>query len=188
MSLYAANQQLQEDVKTAQQRSEQARELNRRLCRETNDARSVRSSALEEVELLKKQVAQFQKEAKKARSENASLHEALQASRQELLELAEAKVDVIDNTCVFGLDTISLEQLQIDEEIHPGNAVCSCNTDRPWGCSLHRVYSDGLLLAHRELASRVSRGPPGLELEAPPGLEVSLAAASNRGLHLVPAF
>jgi len=41
--------------------------------------------------------------------------------------------------------------------------VCCCGAEAPWGCTLHRAYAKGLLLAHQEMSFRVARGPPGLD-------------------------
>lgn len=48
----------------------------------------------------------------------------------------------------------------------PGSAsefsICRCGNS--WGCAKHRVYSGPLMLAHRELACSIARGPPGLQV------------------------
>lgn len=47
-------------------------------------------------------------------------------------------------------------------------AMCeACATCEGLGCSAHRTYTSSLLLLHREIA----RGPAGLVVRAPPGLE-----------------
>jgi len=50
-------------------------------------------------------------------------------------------------------------------------SVCPCDLGGAWGCACHRVYSGGLLLAHRQVAQLAIQGPPGLEpIPLPRGL------------------
>lgn len=193
IALYAANRQLQWNAQEAQERSDKTRELNRRLCREVNEARTERTNALEELDLLKQQAHKAQAELKRVRAENATLSEALQASQHEVFELSRS-MSVL--SAKHGGETFQDMSASRQEE-HPGEqgpdpnlfvvpmscepdridcgtskstTVCSCSRSGSWGCELHCIYSGNLLLAHRDIASRICHGPPGLEIEAPPGL------------------
>jgi len=229
----AANNQLQADAEVTQVRSDKTRELNRRLCRDVNEARSERTVALEDLDRLKQQVEFAQQDTKQAqqdlkqvqmqnfklgetlrtseqqaqldlqqvRMENLSLREALKASQQEVLELSIAQCDTASelstgNSVSGALDGISTPS----NDSGPDPAIlvvplaqedCTCSDHFTWGCPSHRVYSDSLLLAHRDIATRISNGPPGLEMDAPPGLEVSFHQRQpswDNKLSLAPAW
>jgi len=187
------------------------RELNRRLCRELSEVRSERTLALEELQRLKQELERTFNEVKQTRFENTSLREALQDSQQQVhnLTLCSLEADstndaraepsnakscagvssTTDIECTFGNEP----QVEFSQEEDRGCAtdiVCTCNDHLSWGCPIHRIYADSLMLTHRNVASRISRGPPGLEPEAPPGLECMLAEMRGQpfgGLRLMPA-
>lgn len=197
MGLYALNQQFQVDAKQAHTCSEKTRELNRKLCRETTDARSERNSVSEELDRLKQLLNISRKQVEQVQCENSTLSEALQASKLHVFELSSrsaaepSKVDLLDkststdDTCRPGHEDeaercpILPTEPNAQGHIQFEAVTCGCNNHISWGCDLHRVYSGGLLLAHRETASRISRGPPGLEIQAPPGLESVLAGVGR---------
>jgi len=216
IALSASNQKLQADAATAQARSERTRDLNRRLCREVNEARSERTVAFEELEQLKQQVERFQREAKQARCENAALREALRASQQHVVELSRSQSDSCGELAMAPAQPESFPSMGFTGDAHfipsdesgpdpallmvpvshqelqtcdGDHTMCSCTNNCSWGCTFHRVYSDSLLLAHREIAARISHGPPGLEPEIPPGLECNLTGANlqQHGFYMVPA-
>jgi len=201
LSLYATNQQLQAGSQASQDRFEKTRELNRRLCRDINDSRTERTAALEELDRHKAQMEQVQQKLNQGLSENAALREALEATQLKMLELLRSQSDSCSKPSAGSLlfefppglsavaddadaacHEISIAPSSDEDEVHFGDAVCRCNTG---GCSLHRVYSDSLLLAHRGIASKILRGPPGLELELPPGLEFAHTQTQEHGLHTV---
>jgi len=190
LSLQASNQQLQANSEQSNTRSEKTRELNRRLCREMTDARSERNSAFEELDRLKQLLNLSRQQVEQVRCENSTLTEALQASQVQVLELssetAEKPSHVVDllqksttsddkcgrvHVLEAELHPTSLTEPDSQEQLRFGDGACRCNDKTSWGCDLHQVYSGSLLLAHRQTTSRISCGPPGLELEAPPGLE-----------------
>lgn len=198
LSLQASNQQLQANSEQANTRSEKTRELNRRLCREMTDARSERNSAAEELDRLKQLLNLSRQQVEQVRYENSTLTEALQASQMQVLGLSRETAPKPSH----GVDLLHVHELEA--ELHPTSltepdnqeqlpfedATCRCNDKTSWGCDLHRVYSGSLLLAHKETTSRISRGPPGLEIEAPPGLEFKFEAAPppwGSALRMAPA-
>jgi hypothetical protein len=229
LTLIASNNQLTADAEIAQARSEKTRELNRRLCREVNEARSERTVAFESMEQLKQQVKRAQEEVEQVRSESATQREALQVSQQELsttrglfaaLQAATAqdcfhsKSASIGHECspsnengpapsplvvplsnephIISMVPLSNEPhivSRVTPESDPGDVIkdakCSCGNSA-WGCACHRVYSDRLMLAHREMAAMVSRGPPGLEMEAPPGLADPQQPCSKGRYRVIP--
>jgi len=218
LALYAANQQLRWDAEQAQTKSEKTRDLNRRLCREVSESRSERTVALEELERVKHQSQKLQEEIKRVRSENLSLREGLKDFELKVSELSRPQpvahkqdqtiTDTLQNE-IGSITTIQDALLDqgpdasflmvpadpeampcISEDLH-SDTMCKCTSKSAWGCPVHRVYSDSLLLAHREIASRISMGPPGLEMELPPGLEcmgkLDVQPSSQSGLCLVPA-
>jgi len=210
-ALRMSKMQFEYDAQQATESSQKTRELNRRLCRQLSEVRTERTAALEEVERLKQEVERARKEMKQAQSENTSLRNAMQDTQQQLLDLTLAKLesDSCDqiSTETFVAEPISREAStamtdssmpshetavelgQYEDPFGIEEDVCRCNSHGSWGCAVHRRYSDGLLLAHRQVASSISRGPPGLELEAPPGLEFMAATARQQprgNLHLRP--
>jgi len=211
MALQASKLQWASDAQRALEQSQRTRELNRRLCRELNDVRSERTLALEELQRLKQQLERTHKDVEQTRCENASLRGALQDSQQQVLNLTlcSSEANSTNDTqtersnaksCAGVSSTKEIEctfsnepQAELSQQDDRGcarDSVCTCNDHLSWGCPIHRVYSDSLMLAHRDVASRISRGPPGLEPEAPPGLECMFA--EMRGppfgrLHLMPA-
>jgi len=150
------------------------------------------------------------KEVKQMRSENTTLQKALQDSQQQVLDLTLSRLEsdsrndvpaelsnaeglpgvgsAVDNQYI-SISEAEAKLAQKEDGGHNGDTMCGCNDHFSWGCTLHRVYSDSLLLAHRDVASKISRGPPGLEPETPPGLECMLAGMKQpQGrLHLMPA-
>jgi len=204
MGLYVLNQQFQVDAKKAHTCSEKTRELNRKLCREMTESRSERNSVTEELDRLRQLLNLSRKQVEQVQCENSTLSGALEASQLQVLELSSksasesSQVDLLDQStstddmCRLGHE-VEAEPMETNAEEHiQFEAVtCKCNNHTSWGCDLHRVYSGGLLLAHRETASRISRGPPGLEIQAPPGLESMLAGVGRvpyaSALHMVPA-
>jgi len=204
MGLYVLNQQFQVDAKKAHTCSEKTRELNRKLCREMTESRSERNSVTEELDRLRQLLNLSRKQVEQVQCENSTLSGALEASQLQVLELSSksasesSQVDLLDQStstddmCRLGHE-VEAEPMETNAEEHiQFEAVtCKCNNHTSWGCDLHRVYSGGLLLAHRETASRISRGPPGLEIQAPPGLESMLARVGRApyasALHMAPA-
>lgn len=162
------------------------------------EVRTERTTARDQVERLKLEVDLVRKEMKQAQFENASLREALQDSQQKVLDLTLNRLesDACNDVSPQALDTelSSVMDSAVDAQdtsstglgsnLQEGNlngdTVCRCHDDHSWGCHLHRVYSGTLLLAHRDAASRISSGPPGLELEAPPGLEFMHAGGGRQ--------
>jgi len=212
LALRASKLQFESDAQRALDQVQKTRELNRRLCRDLNEVRSERTAAIEELDRLKHELERALKQAKQTQRENTTLREALQDSQQQVVDLtlsslkADSSNDVqaeastvqsvlgmsltADKECSFSSEP-QAELGQHEEGGCIGDNVCRCNDNLSWGCSLHRTYSDSLLLAHRDVASRISRGPPGLEPEAPPGLEFIRAASSGQQpwgrLHMMPA-
>lgn len=81
------------------------------------------------------------------------------------------------------------EALETDETVavtveEAAEAAADCGADcAAWGCAECAVYSSSLLLAHREIGLRASRGPPGLErcpelAREPPRLPRSVPASA----------
>jgi len=210
LALRTSKLQSESDAHRATEHSQKTRELNRRLCRELNEVRSERTVALEELGRLHQAVERARKEVKQVRSENTTLQEALQDSQQQVLHLTLSRLES---------DSCNAVPVELSDAVHfPGmgsamdpcissnepeaklaqhedggrieDTICRCNEHLSWGCTLHRVYSDSLLLAHRDVSSRISRGPPGLEPEAPPGLDCMHTEMSGQPwgrLHLMPA-
>lgn len=230
LALYAANQQLQRDAEKAHTSTEKTRDLNRRLCREVNEARMERTVALEEVERLKQQTRKQHDELKQIRAENLSLHNAFKDSQRQVIQITEAlnaqhealelsrlqsetprKLSNLDETCQTDWSTVgensiddqgpdpallmvspvSFDSDQNSTQSNSFDTECKCNHGSTWGCALHHVYSGSLLLAHRDIALRISQGPPGLEAELPLGLEYprkqDLQHSWCSSLRLVPA-
>jgi hypothetical protein len=166
---------VQEELDRLLQKLELAKreqEVNKQLCREVNEARSARSSAVKDVERLKHKMDRTSDDLNKVRSENNTLREALEASQKQVLELTELMSEpareLSPQTESLHLqgDGPSPELLMMPF----GSSTCSCSSPLSWGCTSHRVYSDSLLLAHRDIATKIAKGPPGLELRPPPGL------------------
>lgn len=210
LSLYTSNQQLQRDASQTQLRFDKTRELNRQLCREVQEVRSERTAAVEELERLREEARQARSDALQVRCENDLLRESLRDAKEQLLELSKvelampeaakakssaAKVDDFDDVelpIVVRLEpeVAQSEHLNMASECHAADAACRCHLDLSWGCPSHRIYSDSLLLAHREVSNRIAKGPPGLCLDAPPGLEGMMDAAERHrpwGLRLAAA-
>jgi len=211
MALQNSKLHWESDAQRAVEQSQNTRELNRRLCRQLNEVRSERTLALEELQRLKQELERTHKEVNQTRCENTSLREALQDSQQQVhnLTLCSLEADSTNDaraepsnakSCAGVSSTTDIEctfsgepQGELSQQEDRGCArdiVCTCNDPRSWGCTIHRLYSDSLMLAHRDVAARISRGPPGLEPEAPPGLECMLAEMRGQpfsGLHLMPA-
>lgn len=184
MELRASNQQLQSSSDSLQTRFEKTRELNRRLCREVNEARAQRTSAVEELEKSREQMQEASQVAEQLRLENSNLREALAASEKRVLELSRVKAkaakaqkaaDKKRERAEAGPDPMLLvptsqEQCSTEGIDQIADVPCMCSNPLTWGCPAHRTYSDSLLLAHRSMAQRIALGPPGLEPESPPGL------------------
>jgi hypothetical protein len=67
----------------------------------------------------------------------------------------------------LGLIEADCAKEEPEEELRNDDLGNECATCDGFGCSAHRTYTTSLLLLHREIA----RGPPGLVVRAPPGLE-----------------
>jgi hypothetical protein len=208
-ALRVSKMQFEYDAQQATESSQKTRELNRRLCRQLSEVRTERTAALEELERLKQEVERARKETKQAQSENTTLRDALRDTQQEVIHLTLAKLEsdscdetptetflaehisreastAMTDTSMSFLET-GVELGQYEDPFSIEEAVCKCNDHGSWGCSVHRRYADSLLLAHRQVASSIARGPPGLELEAPPGLEFMATTARQQprgNLHL----
>lgn len=184
MDLYDRNHRLQVDSETATARSEKTRELNRRLCREVNEARSERTGALEELDRLKQEMAVALREVKQARCENSDLRESFQSSQEQIRELTRLLSDASKKPPLEPLQEEGPDPSLLAVPMNGKDGMCSCSGHSTWGCTVHRVYSDSLLLAHRSMATKISDGPPGLEMELPPGLDGNAAEARGNRLFL----
>lgn len=229
--LMAAKQQSEANAQIAAEQSEKTRELNRRLCKELNEVRLERTTAMEDlektqkemvrqaafIEELKDEAEKAQKALKMVRDQNSAsqskLLESLRKSEQQVLELTLKALESDDSTAILSEGAApsvtsshakGMSSMQLDvalplpeirvEAAEPGadavvsssEATCRCNDHSAWGCPACNIYSNNLLLAHRQLSTRIAKGPPGLELEAPPGLEhmgtVSRKRAAKRSL------
>jgi hypothetical protein len=119
---------------------------------------------LEELERVKECAEQRRREVDKALCENNALREALQVSEQKVVELTRLQSDISAEKA----DDMDKGEAGPD----PSFLTVPMNPEqsKAWGCTSERVYSQALLLAHRSIAERIADGPPGLELEVPPGL------------------
>lgn len=177
--LYAETQQLKAGLNAAADRIRQVQDLNLRLCselktvRDQHDAQRAadRRAAVHKISGLRRQMRRRG-------------HQCLRLRR--LLRLRtyrRARVRRAENCSEEGPAIPSeITDAYADDSIGSGfdaETTCKCGQMYAWGCSLHCVYSDKLLLAHRDVGRRISLGPPGLEL--PDGAP----SPTSSGLHLV---
>merc|ERR1711879_186437 len=134
---------------------------------------------------MKRRFERTQDELSQVQHENAALREALEASQRQVLELSKWQPNMQPLTSVDSAPSQDagpdpeLFAIPADRESYQENVNviensdvrCSCNSNLSWGCPLHRVYSNSVLLAHRDIAAKIAQGPPGLSMSAPPGLD-----------------
>jgi len=120
---------------------------------------------LRAVEELERAQNRAEQRLQEVRHENSALREALEVSEQKVLQLARIEPDV----CVGSTEEMDIEEAGPDPSVPMDPVQLEAGS---WGCTslADRVYSEHLLLAHRTIAARIANGPPGLELEVPPGL------------------
>lgn len=142
------NLRLRGDLEVSRSGQAQSRELNLRLGQEVLEARRQRLEA---------------------RSEAEKFSEELSQVRQSLT--FDVPTETPTEPCLLGgvvpppgLLWPLIESSPAAVEGMSVGQKCACHgVLASWGCEEHQVYTDRLLLAHRDKSLDVARGPPGLE-------------------------
>lgn len=196
------NRRLCADVQATQMSNDQTRSLNVRLGAEIQRARLKKNEAERTAEQLSEELQRLRvKSAAQANELRAVRRKAAQAAKhhgetcehsadtelpeklQTMPEFAEElqwssdqfhqALPVADVSAADLVSNSSQSDMQagVDAGETPQTGCAAA-----WGGdTTSYVYPSPLLLAHRELALAVARGPPGLELEGPPGLDLKHA-------------
>jgi len=163
------NLHLRSDLEVSQKQTQKNRELNLRLGQEVLDARRLRSEANKEVHKLSEELLL------------RGAAEPVDEKAEDLLEAEQPSASLAEVMPPPGLEGgwPLLEPVEAGPPLSLGFGLQLCSTcDVPgWGCEEHQVYSDRLLLAHRDMSLELALGAPGLERPPHSGAVESFAGA-----------
>eukprot|EP00933_Yihiella_yeosuensis_P025440 TRINITY_DN19761_c0_g1_i1.p1 TRINITY_DN19761_c0_g1~~TRINITY_DN19761_c0_g1_i1.p1 ORF type:complete len:400 (-),score=72.31 TRINITY_DN19761_c0_g1_i1:103-1302(-) len=151
--LNVENLQLRSEIQAGRAQYEQSRELNARLGKEVLAARKRQSEAVERT---------------------VQWHDAEVQTMDELqVEVPLLPLGFHDIEPPPGL---SWPEKDVATDLTAGrDLVCSCNSPySSFGCEVHRVYNDRLMLAHRGKCQEIALGAPGLERDPDSSLEPAM--------------
>mmetsp|Transcript_35542 Transcript_35542/g.62745 ORF Transcript_35542/g.62745 Transcript_35542/m.62745 type:complete len:363 (+) Transcript_35542:83-1171(+) len=157
--LVLENQQLKAGMNASSLRIRKVQDLNLRLCSELKQVRhqhdAERKAAVHHISGLRHQMRRRGlrlrrmlglRRCRRARAQRAK------PPRQDALQEADPVPVATGDDQVEELDGAEAD------------VRCSCGDMHCLGCTLHRTYSNALLLAHRDTSLRISLGAPGLQL------------------------